>query len=923
MGKRVKCPGCGAQLPVPGAPIDEETPVPEKQREWSAEEVRRQLETVVAAALRAAPPPPRDAPAEQSVSRSDLRRLKRSLANVVAGPPTLSQLDAAEELIEQIGRVPDPRIGTLLREHLKALPPSLFLVAVRVLADHNDPSAFEQTMHALATADDHTLPLLLQVCGRLNDPRTLQPLLIAAARCSRHRMHAIEALSNLGPAAASPLVRAACASGGETDDDIRCAAIEALEQIADPRTVPRLAKLAQDGNPAVRLRSVKALSAIESDAAVRPLVAALSDTEATVRAAAASTLARRPNPKLAPFLAKVLGDPDRNVRLHAVKGLGLCENTAVAPQLRPLLACGDEELALAAAESMARLGDDRIVPDMLDRLQREIQNPGSEPGTEKIIDALRRLRDDRAVLPLVEMLRHPRETIRARAAEALGQIGDPVAVDSLIDLLQRDFNAKVQAAAAKALGELKDPQAIPALEQALQHSTHVRCKALIALGEIGGRRALRSLIELTEDPAPTVRYHAANCLAKAGDRSALPALEALARDTDEMVRRTAVKAMQDLGDDRTPEEIVQGAQSAAAPDPAPKVKLPRPRFSVKQLLPDVVLGLASRRAAIGAGSLVAAVGVAGLVVWVALNWQTDTVVVRGYVSDVSLSGDGRAAAVMRTLGLFEIWDAEEHRATHQAPNLRFREVFFAPDGSSILGVGGNSLTLLQLDAAHRVTSQVNFQAPGETVTAAGTSPSGALVATVSDTGELVCWNIQSGEGEWTLQLADGNLQCLAVAEAGDRAAGITRTGELLVWDVASGELAGEYAFSGPPPVIRGLSFDVAGEFLAASSVMGDLYIWNTDDLRKPRIRAGQGNRAEILMFVDAEHLLVQRGNAFETWTVEGEQPQRFNIDVDLGGSLTAAATRDGTRVAVGADECSELYVYDVPSGQLQFKLFED
>jgi HEAT repeat protein len=642
-----------------------------------------------------------------------------------------------------------------------------------------------------------------------------------------------------------------------------------------------------------------------------------------VRAAAAAALTRRPHPKLAPFLAKALSDPDRDVRLHAVKGLGLCEQPAVAPQLRPLLSCGDEELELAAAESMARLGDDRIVPDMLDRLQREMQNPGSEPGTEKIVDALRRLRDGRAVLPVVELLRHPRDVIRARAAEALGQIGDPAALDSLTDLLQRDFTAKVQAAAAKALGELKDPQAIPALELALQHSSHVRCKALIALGEIGGKRALRSLIELTEDPAPTVRYHAANTLAKAGDRSAVPALESLTRDSDEMVRRSAVKALQELGDDRSPEEISRSAQLPAGPDQPPAVKRPRPRFTVQQLLPDVLLGLSSRKIAIYGGGLIAAAVLVALAVRVGRNWQTDTVVVRGYVSDVSLSGDGRAAAVMRTLGLFEVWDAVEHEATHQSPNLRFREVFFAPDGSSLLGVGGNSLTLMQFDSAHQVISQVSFQAPGETVTAVGTSPSGARVATVSNTGELVCWNIQSGAGEWTLQLPDGELQSLAVTEEGDRTAGVSSRGELFVWDVATGELAGEYAFSGPPPLIRGLSFDSAGELLAAGTVTGDLYIWNTDDLRKPRIRPGQGRPAQILRFVDAEHLLVHRGNAFETWSVEEEQPRSFSIDADLEGSLAAAATLDGSRIAVGADESSALYVYDVPSGELQFKLFEE
>ncbi|MEN9254301.1 MAG: HEAT repeat domain-containing protein, partial [Gloeomargarita sp. SZTDM-1c_bins_89] len=60
--------------------------------------------------------------------------------------------------------------------------------------------------------------------------------------------------------------------------------------------------------------------------------------------------------------------------------------------------------------------------------------------------------------------------LRRNAARALGEIGDPRAVPSLIACLQvADF--QLRAAAATALGLLGDPQAIPALVALLQEQS--------------------------------------------------------------------------------------------------------------------------------------------------------------------------------------------------------------------------------------------------------------------------------------------------------------------------------------------------------------------------------------------------------------------------------------------------------------------
>lgn len=68
--------------------------------------------------------------------------------------------------------------------------------------------------------------------------------------------------------------------------------------------------------------------------------------------------------------------------------------------------------------------------------------------------------------------------LRRQAAQALGEIKDPRAVEPLIAAL-KDEDSKVRMNTARALGEIKDPRAVRPLMVALkdQHSAEVRVRA--------------------------------------------------------------------------------------------------------------------------------------------------------------------------------------------------------------------------------------------------------------------------------------------------------------------------------------------------------------------------------------------------------------------------------------------------------------
>ena len=120
-------------------------------------------------------------------------------------------------------------------------------------------------------------------------------------------------------------------------------------------------------------------------------------------------------------------------------------------------------------------------------------------ATQKTTKKFQNLKDDNSV-------------VRYITAEALGELQDPKATESLIVSLY-DEDHVVRIRSAKALGEIKDPRATGPLIAALkdEHSV-VRFLAAWSLGEIGDIRALTPLVTALKDEDYIVRIRAAEAL---------------------------------------------------------------------------------------------------------------------------------------------------------------------------------------------------------------------------------------------------------------------------------------------------------------------------------------------------------------------------------------------------------------------------
>ncbi|MBC7226945.1 MAG: HEAT repeat domain-containing protein [Thermoflexales bacterium] len=160
--------------------------------------------------------------------------------------------------------------------------------------------------------------------------------------------------------------------------------------------------------------------------------------------------------------------------------------------------------------------------------------------------ALGKIGDPRAVPSLLEALQDADEGVRRGAREALVRIGAP-AVPGLLQALW-DADEWVRREAAWALGRIGDSQAVPGLLEALRGAEWWVRQAAVALERIGAP-AVPGLLEALRDADADVRGAVEKVLAKIGAPAVPGLLEAL-RDADKRVRGAAAEALRRIGDPR-------------------------------------------------------------------------------------------------------------------------------------------------------------------------------------------------------------------------------------------------------------------------------------------------------------------------------------------------------------------------------------
>jgi len=468
--------------------------------------------------------------------------------------PLLADKEASIRVaaVYALARRPGVNAVEMLLDMLKDAEPSVRVPAIQNLWYYDEPRAVKAlitlfqgpqtvevrraTMYAIENSDnpDFVPPLVTQLKAQLRDEDILPLAEIRDAQggfgYAISRYDAVAALRNKTGA----LLRPALALLQEATPRSRAMGAALLVHTRDSRALPALTAALHDDQAAVRRVAARALRAQGDVRSLPPLIGALKDPDDAVRAEAALALGEVQDTRATAPLLALLQDKQANVQFAAATALGRIGDPAA---LAPLLACyqasTDTGLREAITSALANNTDPRVTALLLIVLK-----DGTPRQRATAITALGARKEVRAVPTLIEIAKLPWQAevtqqtgdakdagnlrvqqfalllpsvgpldLQQRAMEALGAIGDPHAIEPLLEIVKANDTFKATAA-EKALGHFRDERVVNALiaRTALEGERSFFSAAIETLATGAVRDiAISAIITVLHDPSPDLR----------------------------------------------------------------------------------------------------------------------------------------------------------------------------------------------------------------------------------------------------------------------------------------------------------------------------------------------------------------------------------------------------------------------------------
>jgi HEAT repeat protein len=176
--------------------------------------------------------------------------------------------------------------------------------------------------------------------------------------------------------------------------------------------------------------------------------------------------AKNDDPTKAPYWIDRLEEPKQ--RTQALNELGKLKDKSAVPHAVKLLK-EEGDWQPEAAYTIGQLGDASAVPDLLAAIDYQVGNTRDRAAVRKgrinqnIARALGALKAKEGVDALLRLAGSNDDKTKEAAVRALGDVGDPRAVDALIAIADGEKQPFIRKMAIEALGKLGDPKAVPVL----------------------------------------------------------------------------------------------------------------------------------------------------------------------------------------------------------------------------------------------------------------------------------------------------------------------------------------------------------------------------------------------------------------------------------------------------------------------------
>jgi HEAT repeat protein len=200
------------------------------------------------------------------------------------------------------------------------------------------------------------------------------------------------------------------------DSEVLVPGIMVLGKIADPYTVPDMARYSLNTDSRVRVQVAKSLGNIPTDDSILVLIDLMGDRRVTVGQMAVDSLAKIGSPALK-HLTAVLANGNTDLQYAAVEALSKIGAGAVA-HVVPLLGHPDSKVVYHAVTTLGNIGEKS------------------------------------AMVSLHDVMSHNDSNVRGTAANALRKLGDKSSITVLAQVAENDSSDFVRAAARHAVKEL-------------------------------------------------------------------------------------------------------------------------------------------------------------------------------------------------------------------------------------------------------------------------------------------------------------------------------------------------------------------------------------------------------------------------------------------------------------------------------------
>jgi HEAT repeat protein len=208
------------------------------------------------------------------------------------------------------------------------------------------------------------------------------------------------------------------AQADSPDQFLRCHAIEAISDVDPVNAAPIVLKGLTDTQPSVRFAAAMAAGKMKLLEAYRPLLAMADDPNQQVEIGVRFALHRLGDTRLSHELEQFAASPDPHIRGTTAFVLGLLRDPSATPMLLRLSADRAPSVRIQAAEALWRLGDERGLKDLV------AYTISAYPDDQMIaLPAIAETGDQRVIQHVRGQLDSDFEEVSLAAARALGMLG--------------------------------------------------------------------------------------------------------------------------------------------------------------------------------------------------------------------------------------------------------------------------------------------------------------------------------------------------------------------------------------------------------------------------------------------------------------------------------------------------------------------